>query len=192
MRLRAGCSVALLSLAACASIHADRFYALEPKPAGTATLPPAGAAAVSLKVTVPSLVDRNELVLRQGSGVTVLEHERWAAPLADQIVIVLGQDLEQRRPELMISSRHPSQAGGPMIALSADIVEISATRGGAVSMEVRWRIERAGSPAGISGRERFRQAASGNDYAQVVHAISDCVAQLADRLVQQLPQSASP
>ena len=192
MRLPAVCSFALMYLAACASIHPDRFYALEAEPAGAAIMPPAVASTVSLKVTVPSLVDRNELVLRQGSGVTVLEHERWAAPLADQLANVLGQDIEQRRPDLLISSRHLSQAGGPTIAIFADIVEVSATRGGTVSMEVRWRLDRTGSSVAISGRERFRQPASGNDYAQVVRAISDCVAQLADRLAQQLPQSGSP
>jgi uncharacterized lipoprotein YmbA len=179
----------VLCLAACASIHSDRFYALVPEPGGGAATPPALTTAVSLKITVPSLVDRNELVLRNGSGVTVLEHERWAAPLADQVALVLGQDIEQRRPDLMISSRRLSQGGG--LAVSADIVEVSASRAG-VSMEVRWHIDRAGNPEAISGRETFRQSASGNDYAQMIQSISDCVAQLADRLAQQLPRAGSP
>jgi uncharacterized protein len=192
MRLWALWCSALLCVTGCAAIHADHFYALNPEPAGTTATPPAAATAVSIKVTVPSLVDRNELVLRDGGGVTVLEHERWAAPLADQVAVVLGQDIEKRRPDLMISSRRLSQPGAPTIAISADIVEVSASRGGGVSMEVRWRIDRAGYAQAITGREVFRQPATGNEYAQVVRAVSDCVAQLADRLAQQLPPSGSP
>lgn len=192
MRLPVLWSIALLSLMGCAAIHPDRFYALNPEPAGTTTAPPAAATGLSLKITVPSLVDRNELVLRNGNGITVLEHERWAAPLADQVAVVLGQDIEQRRPDLMISSRRLSQPGGATIAIFADIVELSASRSAGVSMEVRWRIDRAGNTQPITGRETFRQPASGNDYSQVVHALSDCVAQLADRLAQQVPLSGNP
>lgn len=184
--------IALLCLAGCASIHPDRFYALEPEPLGTPSMPSAAATAMSLKITVPSMIDRNELVLRDGNGVTVLEHERWAAPLADQVATVLGQDIEQRRPDLMISPRRLSQAGGPAIALFADIVEVSASGVGGVSMEVRWRIERAGNTQALAGREKFRQPAAGKDYAQMVRGLSDCVAQLADRIAQQLPASGTP
>jgi uncharacterized lipoprotein YmbA len=198
MKCWATWSIVLLFLTGCAAIHPDRFYALEPEPAGTTAAPPGAATAVSLKVSVPSLVDRNELVLRNGSGITVLEHERWAAPLADQVAVVLGQNIEQRRPDLMISSRRLSQPGGATIAVSADIVELSASRGGGVSMEVRWRIDRLGNTQAldntqaIAGREIFRQPASANDYAQVVRAVSDCIARLADRLAQQLPATGNP
>ena len=185
-------SIVLLYLTGCASMHPDRFYALDPEPAGTKAALPDAATAVSLKITVPSLVDRNELVLRNGSAVTVLEHERWAAPLADQVAVVLGQNIEQRRPDLMISSRRLSQPGGARIAVSADIVELSASRSGGVSMEVRWRIDRLGNTQAIAGREIFRQPAAGNDYAQVVRAVSHCIAQLADRLAQQLPPAGNP
>jgi uncharacterized protein len=192
VRFGAQWSIALLCLHGCASTHPDHFYALEPQPVAAASPRQTFTTAVSLKVTVPSLVDRNELVLRDGSGVVVLEHERWAAPLTDQVAIVLGQDIEQRRPDLLISTRRLSQAGGPQIAISVDIVELSASRGEGVSLEARWRIDRGADTQAITGREKFKQPAAGRDYAQLARATSGCVAQIADRLIQQLSPSNSP
>jgi uncharacterized protein len=192
MRPWASSIIALLCLSGCVSTHSDRFYALEPQPVAAATTKQKLATAVSLKVTVPSLVDRNELVLRDGGGVIVLEHERWAAPLVDQVAVVLGQDIEQRRPDILISPRGVSPSGGTAIAISVDIVELSAARSGGVSMEARWRIDRGAGTQPLSGRDLFKQPAAANDYAQLAHATSGCVAQIADRLIQQLSTSDDP
>lgn len=187
MKTAALCGITLIFLYGCASTHPDHFYALQSQPVGTVPSQTVTTPLV-LKVTLPSLVDRNELVLREGNSVIVMEHERWAAPLADQVTAVLGQDLEERRPDIMISPRLLSP--GANIVVSVDIVELSASRSDGVSMEARWRVKRDGGDQSLTGRATFKQSVRGNGYLQLAHATSSCVAQLADRLVEQLAQQA--
>jgi uncharacterized lipoprotein YmbA len=178
---------ALLCTAGCVSNHPDHFFVLEPVPRTEGASSASFATQASLRVTLPSLVDRNEWVLRNGTGVTVLEHERWAAPLADQVTTVLGQDLEQRRPDLLVTSRQVGQPGVPTIAVSVDIVELSLGAGDAISLEARWQVARTAEGRVASGRDTFRQTASGDSYPAKARALSACIAQMAERLIQEFP-----
>jgi uncharacterized lipoprotein YmbA len=186
-----GWLAALLFTAGCVSNHPDHFYTLDPVPRTEGVPRASFATQISLRVTLPSLVDRNEWVLRNGTGVTVLEHERRAAPLADQVTTVLGQDFEQRRPELLITSRQVAPPGVPLIAVSVDIVELSLGAGDAVTLEARWQVVRTTEGRVASGRDTFRQTASGDTYPAKARALSACIAQMAERLIQEFPPSSA-
>ena len=150
MFLRAGAAFALL-MASCAT-QPDHFYALTPLP--DAARAPAGTLSthVILNVTIPPVVDRRELVLNDSNGrVLILEHERWAAPFAEQVSDALARDIEQRRSDVVVADRGFDRAGTPPVRIRVDVVRMSARRNGRATLEAHWRIV---DPAAKIGRDR--------------------------------------
>jgi uncharacterized protein len=178
------CAIGLLC--ACASSRPDHFYILSARPPA-AQPPSTSTTLVALKVTLPSLVDRPELILNtSGDGVAVLEHERWGAPLADLVVQTLGQDIERRRGDLLVGAQGASPLDGAPIKIIVDVVQMTARQGDRVSIETHWRIVDARKPAALVGNEAFSAPLAQNDYGAIARALSDCLGQLADRLIAQI------
>ena len=186
MFLRAGAAFALL-LASCAT-QPDHFYALTPLP--DAARAPAGTLSthVILNVTVPSLVDRRELVLDGSNGrVLILEHERWAAPFAEQVSDALARDIERRRSDVVVADRGFDRAGISPVKIRVDVVRMSTRRNGRAALEVHWRIVDPAAKTDQIGGDTFSAPIEGADYSAVAQALSVCLASLADRLVANLP-----
>jgi uncharacterized lipoprotein YmbA len=172
----------------CATHHIDHFYTLAAQPSGGREARTIFARQVSLHVMLPSLIDRGELVLADRGEVAVLEHERWAAPLTDQLTAALGQDIEQRRADLIVGP-HMDKPGLPQVKIFVDVVQFNARRGGAVSIETHWQVVDGGSGKVALGRDVFTVQAASQDYSDIAVALSACLGLLADRLVMELPAS---
>jgi uncharacterized lipoprotein YmbA len=177
-------SICLLSLlCACATSRQDHFYILSARPPGTSDPRANPTTVVSLRVTLPSVVDRPEMVLNTSpNGVILLEHERWAAPPADLVRQTLVHNLERRRSDMLVTD-HP---GGTAVKISVDVVQMSARKGERASIEAHWRILDPRSGGDVVGAEVFSAPLARDDYAAVPEALSDCLGLLADRLAGQL------
>jgi len=83
----------MLLIGGCASAP-TRYFELTPG-ADSAVVPnPHNRAYVVVLRALPELVDRPQLVVEEPDGeVRILQHERWAAPLHDQVEQVLVRDL---------------------------------------------------------------------------------------------------
>jgi hypothetical protein len=179
----AAISLGVAVLAACAS-QPDRFYTLSFLPDGPPGPRAASTKQVALSISIPTVVDRRAMVLdTPGNQVTILEHERWAAPLSDLITQVLAGDLERRRADLVVAGR---AFGATPVKIRIDIAEFSARAGGNVTLEAHWRIEDAVSKQDLLGSEVFTAPISSGDHAAVVRAFSVAVGSLSDRLVEKL------
>jgi uncharacterized lipoprotein YmbA len=175
------------TLCACAAGRPDHFYVLTPEPQAASAARGAPALQATLKVTVPSLVDRAEMVLNTSpDGIVALEHERWAAPLADLVTQTLARNLELRRSDLLIAGRSVNRAGAA-VNVAVDIVEVTVRRGQRATIETRWRIFDARSSKDVVGGEAFSAPVNRGDYAEVARALSDCLSLLADRLAGLIP-----
>jgi uncharacterized protein len=172
----------------CALNRPDHFYVLDS--GNPRILDPRStfATQVTLRVTLPVLVDRSELVLLNPGGVRILEHERWAAPLGDQITTVLGQDLEARREDVILASRRVAEPSLPNASLSVDVVQLYLQQGSGVRLEARWRLEDGRDGKVSQGRETFTAPAADANYLSLVRSFDACVGLLADRLVADLPR----
>jgi uncharacterized protein len=174
-------------LCACVAGRPDHFYVLSAQPQTAAQAPSAPAAPVVLKVTLPSLVDRPEMILNTSAdGVTVLEHERWGAPLADLVVQTLGQDIERRRGDLLVGGQGAVHPTGTAIKITVEVVQMTARQAGRLSIETHWRIVNAGKSMDLTGNETFSAPLGQDSYAAIARALSDCLGGLADRLVTQI------
>ena len=179
------CCSALLS--ACAS-HPDRFYILNPQPAAApARITPVTQA--TLRIKLPAWLDRSQLVIDTSSdGVTVLEHERWAAPLADLISQTLAKDLERRRSDLVVSDLVASHATA-YVNVVVDFTKLSIRRGERAHMEVQWRVVDAHGGTEVIRSGEFSSPLSDQGYEPIAQALSGCLGQLADKISADLPQS---
>jgi uncharacterized lipoprotein YmbA len=174
-------------LCACAVGRPDHFYILSAQPQAAAQPPSAAATPVTLKVTLPTLVDRPELILNTSpDAVTVLEHERWGAPLADLVVQTLGQDIERRRGDLLVGGQGAVHSNLATVKITVDVVQMIARQGDRMSIEVHWRIVDARKSTDLTGNEVFSTRLPQDGYAPVAQALSDCLGRLAERLVTQI------
>jgi uncharacterized protein len=177
----------IIVLQGCVSRQPDHLYVLEAQPSGARDARSEFDRQVTLRVTVPTLVDRAQMVLTTSTGVAVLEHQRWAAPLADLVTTTLGQDLERRRDDVVVVAGSADTSRVPLVSITVDVVQLTARLGEPVSMEARWRVTDARSAKVLWGREVFISGARPASYSAVATAMSDCVGLLADRLAQDLP-----
>lgn len=171
-----------LVLSACTSTR-DHFYALSTLPEtdrGTLTAP---AVHVLLNVTVPTLVDRAEMVISTATNaVEVLDHERWAGLLSDQVSQTLARDIEQRRRDLVVADRDFDQASSPPVTITVDIVRMSARIGSRATLEAHWRIVDKTAGMDEIGGGFFQAPTQSADYAGVAQAFSQALSALAEKL----------
>jgi hypothetical protein len=182
--LAALCATSMV--AACASTP-DHFYTLQVLPAGDRPALAAPVSHVRLDVTVPSLVDRSELVITTtANGVQILDHERWAAPLADQVAQTLSRDIERRRPDVLVGDRRFEQ--GKSTSVKVDIVQMSGARGGHARVEAHWHVTNIAAGLDNVDGGSFDVPTSGSDFAALAQAYSQALSQLAERLAAGLPK----
>lgn len=178
----------LALISGCALNRPDHFYVLDS--GNPRTLDPRStfAAQVTLRVALPILVDRSEMVLLSPGGVQILEHERWAAPLGEQITSVLGQDIEARREDVILESRRIAESGLPNATITVDVVQLTLRKGSGVRLEARWRLQDGRDGKVAQGRQSFTAPAADASFLSLTRSIDVCIGLLADRLIADLPK----
>jgi uncharacterized protein len=178
----------LLLLGACASTAPDHFYVLSALPQDTRDARPPTTTQATLKVTLPASADRTELVLNASGGrVIILEHERWAAPLADLATQTLARDIERRRTGTLIFAHDLGRPKGADVRIAVDVVQMTLRQGGGARIEAQWQISDLRSSQVVVGGGSFSAALAEGDYAAIAQSLSECLGLLADRLVEQMP-----
>ena len=183
--LTAVCFLSLLC--ACVSSRPDHFYILSAQPQGASAPRTTPTTQIWLRVALPSLVDRSEMILNtSANGIIVLEHERWAAPLADLVTQTLARDLERRRSDMLVGDQSVSHSGATAVKVTVDLVQMTVRPGERASIEAHWRILGPRTGTDVVGSEVFNAPLAQDGYAAVPQALSECLGLLADRLVGQM------
>jgi uncharacterized lipoprotein YmbA len=168
------CLLLIVGLGACASSPPLRYYALDdgrPMAVGL----PEGVSVAIMRVNLPELVDRPQLVVRSvGHRVQISDGDRWVEPLRRQVPRLLARDLG-----VALDS-------GRVVALGADIREfdtdfrvvvdvqqLEVVMDQRVELDAVWRVEQRNGRA-IFGRSQVVQGlgdkAAPNGYAAAVNA----------------------
>lgn len=132
------------SLGACASAPAIRFHTLV---APASTIAPASPAVVDrldiASVIVPASVDRQELVVRQGTaGLGLLENDRWSAPLADELRQALANSLGSTLGARNVSGL-PSPVDADVLRIRVAVRSFELQAGAKAILTADWTLERA-------------------------------------------------
>ncbi len=175
-----------LILASCAG-QPDRFYTLSALPDAPRAAGATPAIHVILTVTIPASVDRREIVINTSrTQVLILEHERWAAPLAEEVSESLARDIERRRGDVLVGDRGFDQSKTTPVRIKVDVVQMSAQKGASAVIEAHWRIADATAHVDEIGADVFTAPLDGEDYAAVARSFSTCLSALADRLAAKI------
>jgi uncharacterized protein len=197
MKMRLPYLAASILMAACSSSPEIRYYTLSadsgsPRDTPAQTRANRGPYAIDA-VSIPDLLDRPQIVLRSGANaVEVLDYDRWAAPLADQLQRVFATELSARLgPDAIIDPGLPSNSHADR-RISISILEFDPERHGESALAASWSISGIKSSATPIDGRIFRArhvATSGTDMNEVVGTMSGLVMAIADDIAATIDAS---
>lgn len=170
-------------LTACASSPVHYYTMLPPAPHESAGQQPASLLVDVLPVDVPSQIDQSALVVRDGdSGVTVLDSERWASPLGDEIRGALSSELAVLLHTQDVAGM-PTQSAKPVLKVKVQIRRFDAWPSKQVQLVADWELCLPGSSGSecVVRTDRFDEVAAGS-YAELASAGQLAVKELANRI----------
>jgi uncharacterized protein len=160
-----------------------RYYTLTP-PLDKGLPAPETSLAIDMRaVHIPQQLNRAELLVRNGpTQLTLLENERWASPVQDEIKDAVRAELRRR---LGMTGWHSALT---KLTLDIDVQHLEAQLGQYALLEVSWSASLFGSsphsPAARITTCTFRADVQiGSGYAAVVEAYQREIAALADAIV---------
>jgi uncharacterized protein len=134
-------------------------------------------------LTLPEYLDRPQIVTRAGPNeVRLAEFDRWAEPLRNQLIRVLGENLSL----LLASDRvFPFPAAPPVstdFQVTLDVIGLDIVPDREVSLSVRWTLENGGGETLLVRKASFshqaRPAGSRGGFDNIAEAVSAVVATL--------------
>jgi uncharacterized lipoprotein YmbA len=168
-----------------------RYYTLTPPPAKTS---PASQTTLTIDVRVvhtPPQLNRSELMVRTGSAeVTLLENERWASPVSDEIKDALRLELQRRFSRM--TGFGPASA---KLALDIDVQQLEAELGRYALLEASWTATLAAAGPRSTGARAATCTFQAREeipagYAGMVEGYQREIAALADAIVAVLASPA--
>lgn len=181
--VRLGQLAAAAGLAACTSAPVHYHTLL-----GTAEqAPPAAAPATFLidvlPVGIPAPVDQQQLVVRQGAGdVAVLDGERWAGPLADELRAALSAQLAHELHTHDVAGL-ARPGGSPVVRIKVQVRRFDLWPGRRAQLDADWSLGGAddANHARLACGASLEVPAPGG-YAELVQAQQRAIARLAGRI----------
>ena len=178
---RLALAAAISLLAACAAVPPTRFHSLLPAESARAPASPGDAMPIVLDpVRIPPQVDQPQWLVRVPDGsLQLLEQDRWAAPLRDEVHAALLEALALRWAAVDTGSAAPG-AARPW-RLTVDLVRFESVLGREARVEARWRIAApAGSAPGAACTSVLRESA--DSALALVQGHQRIVVRLADEI----------
>ena len=171
-----------LVLSACASAPVTRFHTLVPaEPAQPAA---ASASAVSwelLPVDIPVQVSRPQLVVRLADDtLAVLEHDRWIAPLDDDLHTALGERLATRLGPPAPVTADASTAAAAHWRIDVQVLRFDSEANRYARLTTDWTIR--GKTASLSCRTTIEESVTAESVTAIVRAHQRVVGRLADAM----------
>ncbi|MFH1803690.1 MAG: PqiC family protein [Pseudomonadota bacterium] len=140
--LLAGVMATMLFLAGCASSdNPTRYFMLSPVTPSMNDASRSDAVLGVGPVTLPSHLDRSQLVIRSSENrIILLENDRWAEPLAENVRRILGENLDARIKPARIEVFPWNSRDEVMWQIAVDIVSFEKRGDGQVYLEARWKV----------------------------------------------------
>jgi uncharacterized lipoprotein YmbA len=169
-----------------------RYYTLTPPPDKTL---PASEATLAIDVRVvhtPPQLSRSELMVRTGpTEVTLLDNERWASPVNDEIKDAVR--LELQRSLSRMTGFHPTFT---KLTLDIDVQQLEAELGRYALLEASWSATLSSTGQRSAGARAITCAFQANEkihtgYTGIVEGYQQEIAALADAIVAVLASPAS-
>jgi len=178
----AAAALGLAVLAGCSSAPVQYYTLTSPAPAEAAAVPRAAFLIDVLPVGLPEMLDRPQLVVRQGdAGVAVLDRQRWASPLGDELQAALSAQLAAQlgAPD---ASGLPRQPGAAVWRIKVEVRRLDAWPGRQLQLDSDWSANLAAeTPVRLTCGSRIAVDAPA-DPAGLAEAHQAAVRQLAQQI----------
>lgn len=177
MKSRLSLLVTLVSLSAvqvaCVS-PAEQFYRLDSAQrlsAKAATLSSNAPVIIVGPVSIPTEIDRPQLVTQERDGITaVREQHRWTATLREDMARQFSSRLALQWPNYAVLPYPQASSSAPAARVTLDVTRFEMFTGKEVRSEVVWSIQTASDKAAVLGRRAASVAVSGSETADLVRA----------------------
>jgi uncharacterized lipoprotein YmbA len=169
-----------------------RYYTLTPPPDKTVPASKTSPAIDVRVVRIPPLLKRAELMVRTGpTEVTILENERWASPVNDEIKAALRLELQRRLGRL--SELRPDFI---KLTLDLDVQQLEAELGQYALLQASWSATLSATDPRTGGARVTACAFQAEEkirsgYAEIVEGYQREIAALAEAIVAVLTNPAS-
>jgi len=138
--LRASAALGFLMLGGCVSTVPTHYHTLLGAAAETTTSSAPASFLIDVQpVGIPAQVDRPQLVVRDGGGMTPLEQERWIAPLADEARTALSTDLSRELAATDVAGQ-PRPEGAKVVTIKVDLRRFDSTPGAYAAIDAVWSL----------------------------------------------------
>ena len=138
--LRASVALGFLMLGGCASTLPTHYHTLLGTAAEGATSSAPASFLIDVQpVGIPAQVDRPQLVVRDGGGMTPLEQERWIAPLADEARTALSTELS-RELATTDAAGQPRPGGARVVTIKIDLRRFDSVAGAYAAIDAVWSL----------------------------------------------------
>jgi uncharacterized lipoprotein YmbA len=169
-----------------------RYYTLVSPPEQTSPVAEATLAIDVRVLHIPAQLKRAELMARTGlTEVTLLENERWASPVSDEIKDALRLELQRRQGRLS-----GLQAASTKLTIDIDVRHFEAEPGKYALLEVSWSADLSGAGQRNGGARAATCTFRADEriqtgYAGMVEGYQREIAALAEAIVAVLASSAN-
>jgi uncharacterized lipoprotein YmbA len=172
-------------LGACSSVSPTRFHTLMPASvSATPAIAPAGAVAWEvLPVAIPAQVDQPQWVVRTADGsLTVLEQERWIAPLGEEIRAAVAEHVTQ-----VLGSPATPVEPGKVWRVRIDVQRFDSAPGRETRFEATWSLSSSDAETlALRCHGEFVQRVAAGGYPALALGQQQNVAELADKVTRAL------
>ena len=167
----------------------NQFYSLDTLPATSAVVSVSGTPIAIDAIELPPGLDRRGIFIRDADHkVEVRGTHQWTAPLEDMVMHTLAFDLANRLPEGMVILPGQEIPATPTRSVSVVFEELAPGPEPVFLLDARWTIS---EQPGVTRHERISIPLSSMDSPQIVAAMSQSLATLADRIAAQLSSSSA-
>jgi uncharacterized lipoprotein YmbA len=136
-------------------------------------------------VTVPSVVDRPEIVVSAGPNeLRVDEFNRWAGPLQDNLSRAIAENLVAILGTPRVILFPQALATDPEYRVAVEVRSFESAPGNAASIDAVWTIRRARDGKTQTGRTSAREKLSDNSYEALAAAHSRAVARMSQDIAE--------
>ena len=183
----------------------ERFYALSDGGASSASASVSASTSTSTAfpgivisaVTVPELIDRPQIVTRDGGNrVNLAEQQLWAEPVKNGIARVLAARLAKSladagRPA-QVAAYPQTSIANPDVRITIDVLRFDATPGGEAVVDALWSVRRTSDATVRTGRTVAARPIAAASYDDTVRAWSDALDQVGGDIARVVMQDAWP
>ncbi|MCE5335619.1 MAG: PqiC family protein [Desulfobacteraceae bacterium] len=173
----------VLAISGCGHSELPRFYVLQPTAAPLHSIGSGSEGAVVVgvgPVKLPDYLDRPQIVSMSGSSrLEMAEFDRWAEPLEQNFLRVLGDDLSALLQDNRIVLYPWDKPANVKYQVKIDVSRFCGGPDGRALLDARWSLRRDGKEI-TARRSTFEKPTTSVGYESLVMGLSQTVADLSN------------